>query len=61
MALKVEPQAKRISTVELLRNFGLHSDEAAAEPVVITKHGRDRFVLITIDQYRERTGVTHDR
>lgn len=42
---------KRISTVELIRNFGAHGDAALAAPVIVTKNGRDRLVLISIDQY----------
>ena len=42
---------KRVSTVELIRNFGAHSDDALSTPVVVTKNGRDRLVLISIEQY----------
>ncbi len=42
---------KRVSTVELIRNFGAHSDAALATPIIITKNGRDRLVLISIEQY----------
>ena len=42
---------KRISTVELLRNFGAFSDVALAEPIILTKNGRDRLVLISLEQY----------
>ena len=42
---------KRVSTVELIRNFGLHSDAALATPIIVTKNGRDRLVLISIEQY----------
>ena len=42
---------RRISTVEFIRNFGSHSDAALTEPVIITKNGRDRLALISIEQY----------
>lgn len=42
---------KRVSTVELIRNFGAHSDAALATPVIVTKNGRDRLVLISIEQF----------
>ena len=42
---------KRVSTVELIRNFGAHSDAALATPIIVTKNGRDRLVLISIEQY----------
>ena len=42
---------KRVSTVDLIRNFSAHGDAALAGPVIITKNGRDRLVLISIEQY----------
>ncbi len=42
---------KRVTSAELIRNFGQFSDVAVAEPVIITKNGRDRLALISIDQY----------
>ena len=46
------PQSKtRISSKELIRNFGALSDLALREPVVITKNGRDRLVLLSMETY----------
>ncbi len=42
---------KRVSTVELIRNFGTHSDAALSTPIIVTKNGRDRLVLLSIEQY----------
>jgi PHD/YefM family antitoxin component YafN of YafNO toxin-antitoxin module len=42
---------KRVSTLELLRNFGVHGDTALTEPVILTKNGRDRLMLISIERY----------
>jgi hypothetical protein len=42
---------KRVTSAELIRNFGRYSDAALAEPVLVTKNGRDRLVLIGIVQY----------
>jgi len=42
---------KRVSTVKLIRNFGAYSDEALSTPIVVTKNGRDRLVIISIEQY----------
>jgi PHD/YefM family antitoxin component YafN of YafNO toxin-antitoxin module len=42
---------KRVTSAELMRNFGRYSDVALAEPVIVTKNGRDRLVLIGIVQY----------
>ena len=41
----------RISTVDLIRNFSVHGDEAMSKPVIVTKNNRDRLVLISIEQY----------
>jgi len=41
----------RVSVKELLRNFSLLSDKALNEPVIITKNGRDRLVLLSVDEY----------
>ena len=42
----------RVSSAEFIRNFGSYSDSALSEPIVITKNGRDRLVLISIDEYK---------
>jgi hypothetical protein len=44
---------RRISTLDLLRHFGVHCDEAMSKPVIVTKTGRDRLVLISIEQYQK--------
>ena len=41
----------RVSVKDLLRNFSLLSDKALNEPVIITKNGRDRLVLVSMDEY----------
>jgi prevent-host-death family protein len=41
----------RVSVKELLRNFSLLSDKALQEPLIITKNGRDRLVLVSVDEY----------
>jgi len=41
----------RVSVKELLRNFSLLSDKALSEPVIITKNGRDRLVLVSVEEY----------
>jgi prevent-host-death family protein len=48
----------RISSKELIRNFGAFSDIALKEPVVITKNGRDRLVLLSIEDYQTLQGPT---
>ncbi|WP_287308593.1 type II toxin-antitoxin system prevent-host-death family antitoxin [Mesorhizobium sp.] len=41
-----------ISSVEFQRNFGLYQDKALAEPVTISKNGRERLVLLSVDEYQ---------
>ena len=42
---------KRVTSSEAARNFSQFSDLALSEPVVVTKNGRDRLVLLGIDEY----------
>lgn len=41
----------KVSTAELVRNFGALADKALAEPVTITKNGRERLVLLSVEEY----------
>ncbi len=41
----------RISTADFIKNFGTLADKALAEPVRITKHGRDRLVMLSAAEY----------
>ncbi len=41
----------RISTAEFIKNFGTLADQALSEPVRITKHGRDRLVMMSAAEY----------
>lgn len=41
----------RISTADFIKNFGALADQALAEPVRITRHGRDRLVMISAAEY----------
>lgn len=40
-----------VSSVEFQRNIGLYQDKALAEPVTITKDGRERLVLLSADEF----------
>jgi len=42
---------KRVSAIELIRKFGTHGDDALSTPIIVTKNGQDRVVLISIEQY----------
>lgn len=41
----------RVSTAEFIKHYGALADRAIAEPVTITKNGRDRLVLLSADEY----------
>ncbi|MCB1543552.1 MAG: type II toxin-antitoxin system Phd/YefM family antitoxin [Methylobacteriaceae bacterium] len=41
---------KRVTSSEAARNFSELSDRALNEPVVVTKNGRDRLVMLGIDE-----------
>jgi prevent-host-death family protein len=43
---------RRFSTVDLDKNLGDVKAVAAREPVVITEHRKDRFVLMSVQDYR---------
>jgi prevent-host-death family protein len=45
----------RISTADLLKNFGTVTDQALSEPVTITKNGHDRLVVISATEYERLT------
>lgn len=40
-----------ISSVELQRHFGHYQDVALTEPVAVTRNGRERVVIISVDEY----------
>jgi prevent-host-death family protein len=46
------PAPNRVSSAELVRNFSELADQALSEPVIITKNGRDRLVLIAVEDYQ---------
>jgi prevent-host-death family protein len=41
----------KISSAEFQRNLGLYQDKALSEPVTITKNGRERLVLLSVNEY----------
>ena len=42
----------RISATEFLKNFIRYQEVALAEPVTLVRNGRDRTVLISVEEYR---------
>lgn len=42
----------KISSVEFQKNFGRYQDAALTEPVTVMRNGRDRVVMISVEEYR---------
>jgi len=40
-----------ITSADFQRNIGLYQDEALKKPIAITKNGRPRTVLISVEEY----------
>lgn len=40
-----------VGATEAQRNFGLYQDKALIQPVAITRNGRPRTVMISIEEY----------
>jgi prevent-host-death family protein len=41
----------RVTTADFIKHYGSLADRALAEPVTITKNGRDRLVVLSADEY----------
>lgn len=42
---------KRVSAAEMAKKFSMYSDLALSEPIVVTKNGRDRLVILGVDEF----------
>jgi len=42
----------RVSSTEFGKEIGRYQDVALSQPVVVTRNGRDRTVMISADEYR---------
>lgn len=42
----------RVSSAEFIKGYGRFSETALREPVTITSHGRERLVLVSVEEYR---------
>jgi len=57
-------EAVRVTASEFQQAFGMLSDKARQQPVVITKHGRDSLVVIPVEEWERlkrrdrRVGLT---
>ncbi len=45
----------RVTTADFIKHYGSLADRALAEPVTITKNGRDRLVVLSADEYARLT------
>lgn len=41
-----------VSSAEFQRHLGLYQDKAMAEPVTITRNGRERLVLLSVEEFQ---------
>jgi prevent-host-death family protein len=41
----------KVSSAEFQKQFGTLADKALIEPVTITRNGRDRLVLLSVEEY----------
>lgn len=44
---------KRVSHADFVRKFSAFCDEALAEPIVLTRNGRDRLLVLSVDKYKQ--------
>jgi prevent-host-death family protein len=41
-----------VSSAEFQRNLGLYQDKALTEPITITRNGRERLVLLSVEEFQ---------
>ena len=42
----------RITSLQFQKNFGQYQEMALMEPVTVTKNGRDRIVMLSVEEYQ---------
>jgi prevent-host-death family protein len=40
-----------VTAAEFQRNFGRYQDVALTEPIAVTRNGRERIVILSVDEY----------
>jgi PHD/YefM family antitoxin component YafN of YafNO toxin-antitoxin module len=45
----------RVTTADFIKHYGTLADRALAEPLTITKNGRDRLVVLSAAEYERLT------
>lgn len=41
----------KVSSAEFQKNFGRYQDVALTQPVMVTRNGRDRMVMLSAEEY----------
>lgn len=55
---------KRVSSAEMAKRFSAYCDMALNAPIIVTKNGRERLVVLSIDEFNflremmEKSGAT---
>lgn len=57
----MENMEKRFSTTDLNKNLGDVLDAAARAPVAITRHGKARFVIASVEHFEQLRGRSDTR
>ncbi|HMK90672.1 MAG TPA: type II toxin-antitoxin system prevent-host-death family antitoxin [Methylocystis sp.] len=52
---------KKVTSADMARKFSEYCDLALNEPIVVTKNGRDRLVLLGVDEYNFLRDLASDR
>jgi PAS domain-containing protein len=55
--MELDRSPERVSAADFIRGFANWRQHAARRPVVVTHHGKDAHVLISLDDYRRLGGV----
>ena len=45
-------EMQSVSAAEFQRNFGRYQDEALKQPLSITRNGRERLVVLAVEEYQ---------
>jgi prevent-host-death family protein len=46
-----------VSAAEFQRNFGRYQDEALKQPLSISRNGRERLVVLAVEEYASAAGT----
>ena len=52
-----EPKMQRVPSAEFVRKFSAYCDAALADPIVLTRNGRDRLMVISVERYRQLLAI----